>query len=154
MKIAIAVVPDRGTLCYIDTSALVKRYVQEPGSDAFDAFCELPAIERVICPLGVTELTGVLQRRVRLGQMTQRQTVAVRQRFLADVACGGWRIIDIETDVFSKANNLMATLGALLATLDALHLACALQHGAPEFATADVQLATAARKAKLRVHTF
>ena len=37
---------------------------------------------------------------------------------------------------------------------NALHLACALQHGASEFATADPQLATAARKAKLRVRTF
>jgi predicted nucleic acid-binding protein len=78
----------------------------------------------------------------------------VRQRFLADVAAGGWRIVDFEADMFAKANNLMVNLGAPLATLDALHLACALQHGIPDFATADRQLATAARKAKLRVHTF
>ena len=145
---------DRASVCYVDTSALIKRYVEETGSDAFDAFCELPAIERVICPLGVTEFSGVLQRRHRLGNLTAAQTVAVRQHFLADVAAGGWRIIDVETDMFSQATHLMTDLGAPLATLDALHLACALQHGASEFATADLQLATAARKAKLRVRTF
>ena len=145
---------DRGTVCYVDTSALIKRYIEETGSDAFDAFCERPAIERVICPLGATEFTGLLQRRLRLGSLSAKQTIAVRQRFLADVAAGGWRIIDFEADVFAKANNLMVNLGAPLATLDALHLACALQHGIPDFATADRQLATAARKAKLRVHTF
>ena len=145
---------DRGTVCYIDTSALIKRYVEEPGSDAFDTFCELPAIERVICPLGVTELTGVLQRRVRMRSLTPAHAVVVRQRFLADVAAGGWRVVDFETDMFSKANQLIVNLGAPLATLDALHLACALQHVAAEFATADLQLAAAARKARLRVHTF
>ena len=145
---------DAATVCYIDTSALTKRYVEEAGSDAFDAFCELPAIERVICPLGVTEFTGVLQRRLRSRSLSPKQAAAVRQRFLADVAAGGWRIVDFESELFAKANDLMLDLGAPLATLDALHLACALHHGTQEFATADLQLATAARKAKLRVHTF
>jgi uncharacterized protein len=145
---------EAGVDCYVDTSALSKRYLEESGSDAFDAFCELPRLERIICPLGATEFTSTLQRRVRLGVLTARQAGAARQRFLADVAAGGWRMIDFETDVFSRANHLMLHLGAPLSTLDALHLACALQHGAPEFATADRQLATAARKAKLRVHTF
>ena len=145
---------DRAIACYIDTSALIKRYVEETGSDAFDAFCELPAIERVLCPLGVTEFTGVLQRRVRLRSLTPTQAAAVRRRFLADVAAGGWRIVVFEAEMFSKADSLMIDLGAPLATLDALHLACALQHRTQEFATADLQLATAARKAKLRVRTF
>ncbi len=145
---------DAAALCYVDTSALIKRYLQETGSDAFDAFCEQAGLDRVICPLGATELTSSLQRRIRLGALTSRQATAVRQRFLADVASGGWRMIDFDVDVFAKANSLLLTLGAPLATLDVLHLACALQHGAPEFATADRQLATAAAKAKLRVHSF
>ena len=145
---------DRETVCYVDTSALIKRYLEEAGSDAFDAFCELPAIERVICPLGVTEFAGVMQRRLRSRSLSSKQVAAVRRRFLADIAAGGWRIVDFEAELFAKANDLMLDLGAPLATLDALHLACALHHGTQEFATADTQLAAAARKAKLRVHTF
>lgn len=145
---------DSAVVCYVDTSALFKRYVEEEGSDGFDTFCELPAVDRVICPLGETEFTSVLQRRRRAGSLTARQVSAVRQRFLADVAAGGWRMVDFAPEIFSKASDLIAHLGAPLSTLDALHLACALQSGAPELATADRQLATAAGKAKLRVHLF
>ncbi len=145
---------DALAVCYVDTSALIKRYLRETGSDAFDAFCERPELERVICPLGVTEFTSTVQRRIRLGNLNVRQAARVRQGLLADVASGGWRIIDFESDVFSKANQILVDLGAALSTLDALHLACALQYGANQFATADRQLATAARKAKLQVHEF
>ena len=132
----------------------MKRYLEEDGSDAFDTFCELPAVERVLCALGVTEFTGVLEHRVRLRSLTRSQASAVRQGFLVDVAAGGWRVVDFEAEMFSRAGNLMIELGAPLASLDALHRACALHHGTQEFATADPQLATAARKAKLCKRTF
>jgi len=143
-----------GSGCYIDTSALVKRYVREAGSDAFDEFCAGCEFDMLICPLGGTEFAGVLQRRVRGKQLTLSQMGAIRQRFLSDVSAGGWSLIEFGADIFSKASDLILHLGAPLATLDALHLACALQHGATDIATADRQLATAARKAKLRVHLF
>ena len=132
----------------------MKRYLEEPGSDAFDAFCALPGVERVICALGVTEFTGVLQRRIRMQTLTAKQASAVRMRFLGEVAAGGWRVADFENGCFANAAALMSELGAPLATLDALHLACAMQQGATEIATADPQLAFAARKAKMRVHAF
>ena len=141
-------------ICYIDTSALIKRYLPEPGSDAFDDFCDLPSLDRIICALGGNEFTGVLQRRVRNGEITARQASAVRERFLSDLYSGGWRMVQIGPDIYSKASELLIHLAAPLATLDALHLACALQHDAAALATADRQLATAARKAKLQVHPF
>ena len=141
-------------LCYIDTSALVKRYLPEPGSDAFDDFCDLPSLDRIICALAGTEFTGVLQRRVRTGEITARQAGAVRERFLGDLSAGGWTLVPFGPEIFSKASELMIHLAAPLATLDALHLACALQHDAVALATADRQLAAAARKAKLQVHFF
>ncbi|MGH6609393.1 MAG: type II toxin-antitoxin system VapC family toxin [Burkholderiaceae bacterium] len=144
----------RASSCYVDTSALVKRYMQEAGSEAFDKFCAESGLDMLICPLGSTEFVGVLQRRVRGKQLSARQSGVISQRFLADVAAGGWRLIEFGADVFAEANNLILHLGAPLGTLDALHLACALQHGADELATGDRQLATAARKARLRVHLF
>ena len=144
----------RSQVCYVDTSALVKRYLPESGSDAFDDFCDLPALERIICPLGGTEITGMLQRRVRAGEISARQAGAVRERFLTDLSSGGWAMVEFRPEVFARASDLMVHLGAPLATLDALHLACALQHDAVAMATADKQLAAAARKAKLRVYLF
>jgi predicted nucleic acid-binding protein len=140
--------------CYVDTSALLKRYVGEAGSDAFDAFCGVPEVDRVISPLVATEFTGVLQRRVRTGALTRRQANTVHHSFLSDVAAGGWSTIEFGPDIFSSASQLMLHLAAPLATLDALHLAAALQHGATELATADRQLAVAAREARLHVHLF
>ncbi len=140
--------------CYVDTSALIKRYLEETGSDEFEAFCELPGVRRLVSQLGSSELTSALQRRVRLGLLTSGQAVRARHRFLVDVAANGWTMLDFDGGVFGRAEDLMLNLGAPLTTLDALHLASAMLNGASEFATADRQLATAARKAKLRVHTF
>lgn len=97
---------------------------------------------------------GSLKRRVRLRSLTRSQASAVRQRFLGDVAGAGWCVLDFEAEMFSRAGSLMIELGAPLATLDALHFACALHHGTQEFATADRQLATAAHKSKLRLRIF
>ncbi len=143
-----------GSICYVDTSALVKRYVEERGSSAFDDFCDSDERDLVISPLVGTELTGTLQRRIRAGHMTARHASEARRRFLDDVVSGGWRMIEFEAAVFSKASDLMLTIGAPLATLDAMHLACALINGADALATSDHQLATASRRAKLQVHTF
>lgn len=142
------------SICYVDTSALVKRYVEERGSPEFEDFCESSDADLVISPLVAAELTGTLQRRVRAGEVAVRYASEARRRFHDDVAAGGWRLIPFETAMFSRASDLMLTLGAPLATLDAMHLACALLHGADALATADRQLASASRRAKLRVHTF
>jgi predicted nucleic acid-binding protein len=142
------------SICYVDTSALIKRYVEEHSSSAFDDFCESDERDLVISPLVATEFTGTLQRRVRTGQLTARHASEARRRFLDDVTSGGWRMIEFESATFARASDLMVTLGAPLATLDALHLACALIHEAAALATSDQQLATASRRAKLQVHLF
>jgi uncharacterized protein len=142
------------SVCYVDTSALVKRYVEERGSTAFDEFCDSDERDLVISPLVGTEFTGTLQRRVRAGHMSARHASEARRRFLDDVVSGGWRMIEFEAAIFSRASDLMVTLGAPLATLDALHLACALINEVDALATSDLQLAVASRRAKLQVHTF
>lgn len=142
------------SICYVDTSALVKRYVEEHGSSAFDEFCDSDECDLVISPLVATEFTSVLQRRVRDRHMTARHASEARRRFLDDVTSGGWRMIEFGSAIFAKASDLMVTLGAPLATLDALHLACALVNEADALATSDQQLAVASRRAKLHVHSF
>lgn len=140
--------------CYVDTSALAKRYIEEPGSAGFDAFCETTPHDLVISPLVATEFAGVLRRRVRMGQMTEDYGAKAQRRFQKDVVAGGWRMIEFDLGAFGRATDLMTTLGTPLTMLDALHLACALLDGAHALATADLQLATAARLAQLEVVTF
>lgn len=145
---------DARAICYVDTSALVKRYVAEEGSEAFDVFCDRGEFDTVICPLGLVELSSVLRNCSRTGRLTVRQVTQVRERFLSEVASGGWRIVGFDHGVFASADTLIQDLGAPIAALDALHLACALMHEIPHLATGDRQLATAARKAHLQVHYF
>ena len=142
------------SICYVDTSALAKRYVLEGGSAEFDAFCESGERELIISPLVGTELSGLLQRRARMGELTARYASEARRRFHDEVASGGWRLVPFHVAAFARASDLLWTLGTPLATLDSMHLACALLAGAQALATADRQLATAARKARLHVHTF
>lgn len=141
-------------ICYVDTSALLKRYIDESASASFDAFCESSEADFVISPLVACELASSLQRRVRERDISARYAAEARRRFHDDVTAGGWRMLAFETAVFSRASDLLLTLGAPLATLDAMHLASALLHGADALATADRQLATASRRAKLHVHIF
>ena len=63
-------------------------------------------------------------------------------------------MIAFEADVFSRATSLLTDLGVAVATLDAQHLACALQSNTRHFATADRQIAAAARKTGLTVQLF
>ena len=112
--------------------------------------CALP----IFSPLVATELSALLQRRVRAGELTSRYVNEARRRFQDEVASGAWRLVPFQAAAFSRASELLWTLGAPLATLDSMHLACALLGGAESLATADRQLATACGKAMLHVHTF
>jgi uncharacterized protein len=54
--------------CYIDTSALAKWYLEEPGSDEFEEFVNSIA-ERRISRLVTVELRRLLARRRRAGEV-------------------------------------------------------------------------------------
>ena len=139
---------------YIDTSALAKRYVAERGSDAFDAFLAEQTDDCIICPLGATELESVLQRLHRQGLMTAPFAQQARRDFAADLASALWAMRPFEAAAFALASELMRSLKAPLTTLDALHLACAVEFDCTGFATGDRQLARAADERGLQIHPF
>jgi predicted nucleic acid-binding protein len=140
--------------CYLDTSAVLKRYVNEARSADFESFVLAHAFDFVMSPLVVTEIAGALQRRVRVGDITSRYAEAARQRFHDDLIGGGWQLLDFDPATFSRAATLVATLASPLSTLDALHLTSAAHAEVAALATADRQLAAAARKMRLRVFPF
>ncbi len=139
---------------YIDTSALAKRYVAERGSDAFDAFLAEQADDCVICPLGATEFESVLQGLQRQGLMTAAFAQQARRDFAADLTSALWAMRPFEAAAFALASQLLRGLKAPLATLDALHLACAIEFDCTGFATGNRQLARAAEERGLHIHPF
>ncbi len=139
---------------YIDTSALLKGYVVEPGTSAYIAWFAEEAVP-FVSPLAVVEFKCAVRRRERAGVIAHGRAQAILARLdsqLADDSLGrlAWR-----NQAFQSARELIDRVAPVaLRALDALHLALALQHRCSGFATADRAQADAARRLGLHVHTF
>ena len=139
---------------YIDTSALVKRYVLESTSPAFDAFVAAVDDDLFISPLTITEFESVLYRRLRQRDFDQPFLQRAHTLFSQDMAAALWQVQAFEPAAFQDAVRLIRDLDVPLATLDALHLSSALQYGCTHIATSDKQLARAAHRSGLAIHDF
>lgn len=141
-------------MIYVDTSALVKRYLQEPGSDPFDTFFLSQA------PLGISRLTiiemrCVLARRRRANQVAPELEAQVLGAFRLDIQDGALVVAPFSEEDLTLADLLMDEVSTVpLRTLDALHLAVARHLTASGFATADKNQAEAARLLGLTLHSF
>lgn len=140
------------SLVYVDTSVLAKRYLRGPDSDDVDAWLDEPAHRFLVSDLVVVELESVVARRARQlpGSLDRNQ---VRLRIDDDMRSGFFAVHELDTSVLISARRLIAE-GPALATLDALHLASAIDGGADVLATDDRQLGRAAMDAGLRVKSF
>jgi predicted nucleic acid-binding protein len=139
---------------YVDTSALAKRYLNEPGSEAFDAY--LGTLSRaLISRLTVVELRCLLQQRRRAGEIDDDYERAARADFADDVRSGYFEVLPLVDRHAVCAHDLIDQLsGHTLRTLDALHLAIAHGAGATMLATADRSMARAAEALGIGAVTF
>ena len=138
---------------YVDTSALVKWYLQEPHSDEFCAFIQAQPGAR-ISSLTVTEMHCTLARLTRAHEISAGYAAEAMASFSAQIAAGYIVPLPVHDDYFLHATELIDTLKLPLRTLDALHLAIAHATGCEHFATADKTQAKAARTLGLKIHTF
>jgi predicted nucleic acid-binding protein len=138
----------------IDTSALAKRYLNEPGSEAFDAF--LGTLSRaLISRLTIVELHCLLRRRWRAGEIDDDYERAARAHFADDVRRGYFEVEPLADRHAMLAHDLIDQLsGYPLRTLDALHLAIAHGAGVRVLATADREMARAAEALGIGTVTF
>ena len=139
---------------YVDTSALVKRYIHEPTSTAFDAFVAAADGDLFISPLTIAEFESVLHRRLRQREFDESFLQRAQILFGQDIAAALWQVRAFEPAAFQDAVRLIRELGVPLATLDALHLGSALHYGCSHIATSDKQLARAAQCSGLAIHDF
>ena len=128
---------------YFDTSVLVKRYVKEQGSAAARRLLHrYRFLSSAVAPV---EALSVLSRRHALGDLTQRDFIAIRSRLRKDRSY--WELVEVGEIVLNQAEELAQKTG--LGTLDALHLASFLTFQAASgltipFITADVRQRKAA----------
>ncbi len=140
-------------MIYIDTSALVKRYIEEPFSSDVDVLLESSPV--AISHLSIIEVRCALARRRRNREIDALRESQVNAELAADIQTGSLRLYDIGAAHFTAAYHLIGRLAEFpLRTLDALHLAIAEQIQATAFATADRIQADAAAALGLTVHRF
>jgi predicted nucleic acid-binding protein len=134
---------------YFDTSALIKRYVDEPGRRAvLQLLRKNHCIVSAVLPV---EIRSALRRRVTEGTIDKRRAPAILRRFTADRAF--WTFMEVSREVLVAAESL--TAARPLRALDAIHVASAqvfaLRVAPPGFifVSADVRQTTAAAAARL-----
>jgi hypothetical protein len=104
---------------YFDTSALIKRYVNERGRrELLQRLRKNDCIVSAILPV---EVRGALRRRVAEGTLKESQVPAILKRFTADRAF--WTVVEVSREVLVAAETLSAAHP--LRALDAIHVASA-----------------------------
>jgi predicted nucleic acid-binding protein len=124
---------------YFDTSALIKRYVEEPGRREV-----LALLRRNSCVISAVlplEVRSALRRRTADKTMDARRTPSILKRFAGDRAY--WTLIEVSTEVLTAAEALSEAHP--LRALDSIHVASAklfrdrIRPGSFIFVSADAQ---------------
>lgn len=131
-------------LPYVDTSALAKWYISEPGSERFEDFVRgFPRV--IISRLTMVELRCLLARRHRAGDIASAKADEAFSLFESDVRRGHLDVRPLQDEHALIALDLLRALPRhALRTLDVLHLAIVQSIGARSLATADRRMARAA----------
>ncbi len=131
---------------FLDSSAFVKRYVDEPGTDRVISLCtaaDALALSTIVIP----EVISTLRRLVRESRLDDVTYTRLKAAVVGDVADA--EVCDLTATVLGR------TVACLernpLRAMDAIHVASALVYGADLFVSADRRQVAAARGEGLTV---
>jgi predicted nucleic acid-binding protein len=125
---------------FLDSSALAKRYVQEPGSDIVDRVLAL-ASSLGVSVLSVPEVGSALCRLRRERKLSPKQYSKAKQALCEDIEDAS--IVHITDQVVARAVELLERWP--LRSSDAVQVASAAEWSADLFVSADERLCLAAR---------
>jgi predicted nucleic acid-binding protein len=131
---------------FFDSSAFAKRYIAEPGSDKAEEICSRSTALGVssIC---LPEIISALCRLRRQSVITEDQYEIAKRALLRDLEDA--LICNITPSVIKQSIHILES--SKVRSLDALHIACALEFEAEAFVSSDIQQLSAARAAGLKV---
>ena len=131
---------------FFDTSAFVKRYVQESGTDKVLALCD-QATEIGLSGIVLPEIISAFCRLRREARITEAQYQHLKRQLLADIE--DITLCDLAPSVLVQA---VASLeNNVLRGMDAIHIGSALVLHVDLFVSADAKQCQAARNAGLNV---
>jgi len=136
-------------MIYADTSLLLAVYVPEVNSEVANSTLK-GVKELLVSDLTVAEFLVGLARKVKLGALPQDEADQVRVAFEQHMEDGFLRRVAVVGAHSEAAGELAHRSSIMLRTLDAIHLAVAVEHEAT-MATLDGRLADAARAVGVEV---
>lgn len=108
---------------YLDSSALVKRYLTEIGSSWVQALCDDPAQTIAVAEIGLVEIASAMARKLRGAHISLADYYDARAQLVAD-ARNEYVLVVVNRVIVDEAIELTARHH--LRGYDAVHLACAL----------------------------
>lgn len=131
---------------FLDSSALAKRYVEEPGSNRLEEILSSASSlgVSVIC---VSEVVSALCRRRREGNLSRQEYLKAKQALFEDIEESS--VVNVTDRVLSRAVELLERWP--LRSSDSLHIASAAEWSAELFISADERQCAAARGYGLQV---
>lgn len=140
-----------GKIAYLDTSAIIKRYVDEPGSDVVRSLykrCYFGELRISFSIWNVGEVLGVIDRARMLGRIREEDYLITKKRFLAEtirlVRLGILLIVSMRRSILRDSWRLIERYHIYQA--DALQVASAKSVKAEQFFVADRKLHEVALK--------
>ncbi len=131
---------------FFDTSAFVKRYVSEAGTDSVLEWCDR-ATEIGLSGIALPEIISAFCRLRREDKITDTQYRQLKSLLMADIEDAA--ICDLTPAVLGQA--VLALETNVLRGMDAIHIGSAVALQADVFVTADTRQCEAAARAGLRV---
>ena len=128
----------------LDSSAFAKRYIVEDGSERVDQLLQ-EASQLALCILLVPEIISGLNRRLREQVISPEDYRSIKKQLINDVHDAV--LLQITPAVISRTIKLLENNP--LRSMEALHVACALEWQAELFVSADRRQAAAAKDAGL-----
>ena len=126
---------------FFDTSAFVKRYIEEPGTGKVIEICSR-ADDLVLSAICLPEMISTLNRLVREGKLSASDYRTTRDLILMEIE--DIEICYVTPEVVTRTIKCLEN--SPLRAMDALHLGCALLVDADLFVSSDVRQIEAARK--------
>lgn len=130
---------------FFDSSAFVKRYVNEAGTDAVLQWCD-QATEIILSGIALPELVSSFCRLQREGRITETQYRQLKSLLLADIEDAA--IGDLTPVVIAHA--IASLEGNVRRGMDAIHIGSALALKADLFVSSDRRQLDAAARSGLR----
>ena len=133
-------------MIYFDAAYIAKCYLNEPGADRVREVA-YRAEGLASCELARLEFASILKRHVRERHVTRREMAAILKDFEDDEQNGVWQWFGVTSALVEKARLVVLGIPStvFLRSGDALHLACAEEHGFQEVYTNDQHMLKAAR---------